>query len=119
MRSSESNGSSAIDQSLEREIGVNIRALKRTNGAFHRPENASGETSGESLGALLRRVSAASTREVETLIDDLHELRKKLESDAERIQSDIVRYSELSQGVMHLTTIISENVKKLPSSALA
>jgi uncharacterized membrane-anchored protein YhcB (DUF1043 family) len=74
--------------------------------------------SGDNLGALMRRVAEASTREVETLIDELHELRKKLESDAERIQSDIVRHAELSQGAMELTTIISDNLKKLPSGAL-
>jgi hypothetical protein len=33
-----------------------------------------------------------------------------------RIQSDIARYAELSQGVMQLTIIISNNVKRLPSA---
>jgi hypothetical protein len=69
--------------------------------------------SGDNLGALLRRVSEQSTREVETLIDELHGLRKKLQIDGERIQNEIVRYAELSQGVLQLTTIISDNVKNL------
>jgi hypothetical protein len=43
-------------------------------------------------------------------------LRKKLQSDGERIQNDIARYAELSQQVMQLTTIISDNVKKLDVS---
>jgi hypothetical protein len=110
-----SNGSTEIDQSLERDIGTNIRALKRRSGALHGAENGNGEMSGDNLGALLRRVSEASTREVETLIDELHGLRQKLETNAKRIQSDIVRYVELSQGVMQLTAIISDNVKKLPA----
>jgi hypothetical protein len=118
MESTAANGSTDIDQSLEKDIGANIRALKRTNGAFHGAENGHGEMSGDNLGALLRRVSEASTREIESLIDDLHGLRKKLESDGERIQSDIVRHAELSQGVMQLTTIISGNVKELHSGAL-
>jgi hypothetical protein len=117
MGSTTSNGSTEIDQSLEKDIGANIPGLKRTRGAFHRPENGKGEMSGDNLGALLRRVSEASTREIESLIDELHGLRKKLESHGERIQSDIARYSELSQGVTHLTTIISDNVKKLPRGA--
>jgi hypothetical protein len=115
MRSAESNLSTEIDQSLERDLGANIRALKRTNGAFH---SADSEMSGDNLGALLRRVSDASTREIESLIDELHALRKTLESHGERIQSDIARYAELSQGVMQLTVIISDNVKRLPSGAL-
>lgn len=115
MRNTNSNGSSKIDQSLEKDIGGNIRALTRTNGGVHHPGNGNGETSGENLGTLLRQVSEASTREVESLIDELHGLRKKLESHGEHIQSDIVRYAELSQGVMQLTKIISDNVKNLPA----
>jgi hypothetical protein len=111
--SAKSNGSTEFDQSLERDIGASIDALT----TFHRPENGNGETSGKNLGALLRQVSDAPTREIESLIDELHGLRKKLESDGERIQSDISRYRELSQGVMQLTTIISGSVKKLPTEA--
>ena len=118
MRSITSNGATESDQSLEKDVGANIRALKRTGGAYHRLENGKGEMSGDNLGTLLRRVSEASTREIEGLIDELHGLRKKLESQGERIQSDIARYSELSQGVMQLTTIISDNVKQLPSGTL-
>ena len=60
----------------------------------------------------------ASTREVESLIDELHGLRRKLESDGARIQSDIAKYAELSQAVMQLTTIISDNVKNLDLSPI-
>ena len=118
MRSITSNGATEIDQSIEKDIGANIRALKRTGGAYHHPGNGNSEMSGDDLGTLLHRVSEASTREIEGLIDELHGLRKKLESQGERIQSDIARYAELSQGVMQLTTIISDNVKQLCSGAL-
>jgi hypothetical protein len=117
MKGANANGSSKIDQSLEKDIGGNIRALARTNGGVHHPGNGNGEMPGENLGALLRQVSEASTREIESLIDELHGLRKKLQSHGEHIQSDIVRYAELSQGVMQLTKIISDNVKDLPTGA--
>jgi len=110
------NGSTDIEQSLENDIGANIRALTRTSGALHRPENGNGETSGDNLEALLREVSEASARQVESLIDELHEFRRKLESQSERIQSDIASYVELSQNVAQLTTIISDNLKRLPAS---
>ena len=45
--------------------------------------------SGKNLGTLLARVTERSTREVETLIDELQGLRKKLEVDRDRIQSEI------------------------------
>jgi hypothetical protein len=114
MGSTKSNGSTEIGQSLEKDIAAGIDALTRTSEAFHRAENGSGEMSADNLGTLLRRVSEASTREVEGLIDELRGLRRKLEGDGERIQSDISKYAELSQAVMQLTTIISDNVKKLP-----
>jgi len=117
MRTVKPNGSTEIDQSLEKDIGANVRALPRTSEAYHRSENGNGEMSGDDLGALLRRVSEASTREIETLIDELHGLPQKLESHGERIQNDIVKYAELSQGIIQLTAIISDNVQKLPPGA--
>ena len=113
MRSSTLNGSNEIEQSLESDIGANIRTVTRTGGAFHPREEGNGEMSGDNLGPLLRQVSEASTREVESLIDELHELRRKLESQGECIQSRIVSYAQLSQGVMQLTSIISDNLKML------
>jgi hypothetical protein len=84
--------------------------LTRADTAFRHIENGNDETSSSDLGTLLRRVAEASTHEVELLIDELHGLRKKLQSDGDRIQSDIERYAELSQGVMQLAAIISDGV---------
>ena len=103
------------DESLEAGIGKALHALKPSGVAFHRLANADDETSGKNLGTLLARVTERSTREVETLIDELQGLRKKLEADRVRIQSEIERHSELSQAVTQLTSIISDNVKKLPN----
>jgi hypothetical protein len=114
MRSTKSNGSAEIVESLEMEIGADIHELARKRAAVRQAENGDGETSATDLGMLLRRVSEGSTREIESLIEELHGLRKKLETDGNRIQSDIVRYAELSQGVMRLTAIISDNVQRLP-----
>ena len=69
---------------------------------------------GNDLGTLLGRVTERSTREIENLIHELHSLRKKLEADGNRIQSDIATHSALSQGVIQLTTVIADNVKKIP-----
>lgn len=109
MRSTKSNGLTEVDQSLAKDLGASVHALTRT----HQFVNRNHEVSGDNLGSLLQRVSEASTREVDCLIDELHDLRKKLENQNEQIHSEIVRYTELSQGVMQLTMIISENVKKL------
>jgi hypothetical protein len=114
MRNTKSKELIEIGQSFEKDLEASIHALTPARAAPHHPESSNREMSGDNLAALLRRVSEASTREVESLIDELHEIRKGLTDDAERIQSDIVKYAELSQGVMELTAIISDNVKKLP-----
>jgi hypothetical protein len=105
-------------ESLEMEIGNNIHELTRKSSDFHQSGNNDGKMSATDLGMLLRQVSESSTREIDSLIGELRALRNKLETDGIRIQSDIERHAELSQGVMQLTTIVSDNVKNLPSVAL-
>jgi hypothetical protein len=119
MRITKSNESTEIDQSLEKGIGRNIQKVTRTSAAFRHTENGNDEMSANNLGTLLRRVTELSTREIERLIDELQELRKKLETDGDHIQSYFARYEELNQGVVQLTTIISDNVKRLPPGAPA
>jgi hypothetical protein len=114
MRTAKPNGSTEIDRSLEKDIGRNVHELTRANAAFSQVEDGNDEMSAVNLRTLLRRVAEASTHQVEALIDELHGLRRKLASDGDRIQSDIERYAELSQGVMQLTAIISDSVKKIP-----
>jgi len=75
------------------------------------------KASGEELAAMLRRVSEASTRETEKLINQLQGLRTQLQNAGNRIQRDIAQYTELSQQTMQLTAIISDSVKKLPTGA--
>ena len=77
-------------------------------------ERNDGEMPGQHLGTLLRQVSKTSMGEIDSLIGELQTLRRKLQTDGDRIQRDIAEYAELSQQVMQLTTIISDSVKKLP-----
>ena len=77
-------------------------------------ESNDGETSGEQLGNLLRQVSKTSVGEIDGLLSELQTLRRKLQTDGDRIQRDIAEHAELDQQVMQLTKIISDSVKKLP-----
>ena len=70
----------------------------------------------ENLSDLLGRVSNNSTGEIDSLIGDFQQLRRKLQADRERIQRDIEEYTALSQQVMQLTKTISENVEKVRGS---
>ena len=93
----------------------NIRELTRGNSLRQAGSNDD-EISASGLDTLLRRVSENSTREIEILIGELQRLRKKLQTDGNRIQRDIADYAGLSQQVMQLTKIISESVKKFPDT---
>jgi hypothetical protein len=81
---------------------------------LRQPVSSDGERSAENLGSLLRQVSKTSIGEIDNLIGELQTLRRKLQTDGDRIQHDIAEYAELSQQVMQLTAIISDSVKKLP-----
>jgi hypothetical protein len=100
------------DRSSEPEAGGHIHRPARA--AFRQTKSGDGELSADNLGDLLCRVSKTSISEVDSLIGELQTLRRKLQTEGDRIQRDIAGYAELSQQVMQLTTIISDSVKKLP-----
>jgi hypothetical protein len=108
---------STDDKSLESEIGRNIPKLARTGAAFRQTESGDGEPAAGNLGNLLRQVSKPSMGEIDNLISELQTLRRKLQTDGDRIERDIAKYAELNQQVMQLTTIISDSVKKLPRAS--
>jgi hypothetical protein len=106
--------SSAEFKPSDLDVGENVRTLVNGGAIFRQGDNSDNDGTTSSLSALLRRVSGNSTREIDTLIGDLRDLREKLRSDGERIHREIVEYAALSQQVMQLSKIISESVKRLP-----
>jgi reverse gyrase len=72
-----------------------------------------GQMSTEDLGTLLGKVSDTSTGKIDNLIGDFEGLRRKLQTDRERIQREIEEYNALSQEIMQVTKIISESMQKL------
>ena len=114
MKSAKPNGFAEISQSLEMETRENIHELTRTSDVVRQAEIAGDEIAANSLSPFLQRVAEASRREIEYLIRDLQTLDKKLQADVSRIQRDMEEYVELSQGVMQLTSIIADSVRKLP-----
>jgi hypothetical protein len=108
---------SAVDKSLQMEIGRNIPKPARNSAAFRRTDSGDDKPSVENLGNLLRQVSKPSIAEIDDLMSELQTLRRKLQTDANRIERDIAKYAELNQQVMQLTSIISDSVKKLPAAS--
>jgi hypothetical protein len=116
MTSVKPSGSAEIDKSSEMDLIGRIHESRRAGDGFPQVENRDGEIAAHNLGALLHRVSEASTREIEFLVSELQSLDKKLRTDGDRIQRDIEEYAELSQHVMQLTAIIADSVRILPSA---
>jgi hypothetical protein len=101
-------GSDEVEKSSEVEARRNIRERDQV-------ERGDLKVSAEELAALLRGLSDASIREVESLINQLQKLRTDLKNTGNRIQGDIAEYTELSQQAMQLTSIIVDAVGKLPA----
>jgi hypothetical protein len=108
--------SSAEFKATDLDIDENVRTLANGSAVFRQGDNSNSDATANSLSSLLRRVSGNSTREIDTLIGDLRDLREKLRSDGDRIHREIVEYAALSQQVMQLSKIISESVKRLPDA---
>jgi hypothetical protein len=109
-------GPAEIGRSSPMEAEENIRVFMRGDAALRQIKDSDGEASDETLNGLLGRVSEISTLEVDNLIDELQRLRRRLQTDSNRIQSDIAKYTALSEQVMQLTKIISESMQKLPDA---
>jgi hypothetical protein len=114
MSTAKLTGSAEINQSSEIDVRGNTRDRAHPSGALGHVENGDDDVMANTLEALLRRVSEVSAGEIESLIDEFHGLRKKLQTDLNRIQHDIAKYRELSQAVMQLTASISDDMKELP-----
>lgn len=108
--------SSAEFKAVGLDVEESVRTLTNAGAVIRQGDNSNTDATTSSLSVLLRRVSGNSTREIDTLIGDLRDLREKLRSDGERIHREIVEYAALSQQVMQLSKIISESVKRLPDA---
>jgi hypothetical protein len=110
--------SAEIDKS-EVDVEGKIRELVRRDSVVHRESERDSAEAASDLGSLMGRVSGSSTRQIDTLIDELTELREKLQTDGNRVQRDIVEYAALTQSVMQLTKIISDGVTHVKSPDIA
>jgi hypothetical protein len=108
------------DQSVdvvEGEIREFVRREVVTNPGGQ-PENES-ELVASNINSLLRRVTATSVQEIDKLITELESSRDMLQSEAARVQREIIQYSTLSQAARQATKIITESLtqlKKVPDA---
>jgi hypothetical protein len=108
---------SVKEKSSEPELEGNIRKLARASASVWQAESENAKTSTENLGTLVREVSKVSIDEIDHLIVELQTLRRKLQTDGERIERDITEYATLSAQATQLTKIVFDGVKQLPTRA--
>jgi len=113
--------SADIETSAETEMEGEIRDFVRRDVAtsLRRQPESDSEVVANNIGALLQRVAGTSVQEIEKLIGELQTLRDMLQTEAARVQREIVEYATLSQAAMQSTKIIAESLtqwKKVPDA---
>jgi hypothetical protein len=98
-------------EELDREIREFVRHEVVTNPG-RQAENDS-ELVASNINSLLQRVSATLLQEIDNLITELESSRNMLQSEATRVQHEIVQYSTLSQAALQSTKIITESLTQL------
>jgi hypothetical protein len=101
----------------EAEIEGKIRELAPRDTPNRRRVKVESEVAVSTLSGLLRRVSANSTREIDSLIRGLQTLRDQLDADGSRIEREVAEYTALSQLAIQLTKIIADGMTHLPDAA--
>ena len=104
-------------EELDREIREFVRHEVVTNPG-RQAENES-ELVASNINSLLQRVSATLLQEIDNLITELESSRNMLQSEATRVQREIVQYSTLSQAARQSTKLITESLtqlKKVPDA---
>jgi hypothetical protein len=106
------------DKPSESELEGNVRTVVWPSAPASRAvESEDTQMSPGDLAAALREISRVSMDEVDLLIRELQTLRRKLQTEGERIQRDITEYATLSTQAMQLTKIVVDGVKQLPTRA--
>ena len=107
---------SVKDKPFEPELEGNIRTVVWDSAAA-RKAVVEGQMSAGDLAATLRETSRVSIEEIDRLIAELQTLRRKLQTDGDRIERDIMQHAALSEQATKLTKIVFEGVKQLPTRA--
>jgi hypothetical protein len=78
--------------------------------AAGRSPEAESEVVANSIGSLLQRVAGSSVQEIDRLVAELRAMRHLLQTEAMRVERQIIEYAHLSQWAMQTTKVIAENL---------
>ncbi len=91
-----------------------VRGAVRADAAPYRPQPArAGDIVTSEAYALVERVSASSTNEIDKLINQLQSLREFFKQEGQRIQREIADYAHLGDAMMRSTKTMVESMAQL------
>ncbi len=102
------------DHSAETEAEGKIREFVRRDVVSNpgcQPENDS-QLVASNVNSVLQRVTETSVQEIDKLITDLQTLSNMLDSEASRVQREVVQYSTFTQAALQSTKIIAESLER-------
>jgi hypothetical protein len=105
-----------IDQAAATAFEGEIREFVRRDVAFLRRQRNDTEQHGneppvaDSLNALIRRVSGASTEEIDRVILELQGVRDMLRNEGDRVSREIAGYASLSHAAMTAMKVIGDSL---------
>jgi hypothetical protein len=102
------------DHSAETEAEGKIREFVRRDVVSNpgcQPENDS-QLVASNVNSVLQRVTETSVQEIDKLITDLQALSNMLDSEASRVQREVVQYSTFTQAALQSTKIIAESLER-------
>ena len=102
------------DHSAETEAEGKIREFVRCDVVSNpgcQPENDS-QLVASNVNSVLQRVTETSVQEIDKLITDLQTLSNMLDSEASRVQREVVQYSTFTQAALQSTKIIAESLER-------
>ena len=112
----------AINDAVASAFEGEIREFVRRDVAPRRPRTdadasaAPAEPVADNLNALIRRVSGASTDEIDRVIAELQAVREMLRNEGERVSREIAGYASLSHAAMTAMKVIGESVTQWKSA---
>ena len=112
-----------VDRQASNEFEGEIREFIRRDVSSRRPGSAepavTAQAESDNLSSLIERVSGATVAEIDRLIIELQTIRSLLQSEGDRVRSEITGYAGLSQSAVATMKVINDTLSQLRPAALA
>lgn len=95
-----------------------MQDLVRSVAAARKPAAETGAAVADGVLPVIAQIAAASLEEIDKLIRDLQDSRNYLQAEAERIQREAARYSDLSDNALQAARIITQHLGNWRKPAL-